>query len=216
MLLIAGCTHPTTKVLTAADEVEPDTAPLFLGRVMIDPARRALIATGFVNQVAGTIELLACGPGGKTHESIFVLYADAPDIHAGLLLLGLKHGPPMPGLGEAPPQGDPVIIDVEWRNEQGRRQTARAETFIYDYQTRRAVRHGAWIFNGSKIENGYYLARAEESLIATYWDPWAIINLQSIAGSDDDRLLVDQRTVPPLHTPIRLVIRPVDTRPRTR
>ncbi|MFH0954275.1 MAG: hypothetical protein V1873_08095, partial [Verrucomicrobiota bacterium] len=65
-----------------------------LGGVRIDPASRTVLATGWVNQVVGLIELLACGPGGKTHESVFVLDVNPLDLQAGLLLLGLRPGTP--------------------------------------------------------------------------------------------------------------------------
>jgi hypothetical protein len=182
----------------------PDLKPL--GSVWIDAARGELVISGYVNQVEGAIELLACGPGGKTHESIFVLQADARDLHAGLLLLGLRHGDPMPGLGEGPPEGDRVLIDITW-NENGRVITRDAAWFIYDYVTRKPARHGGWVFNGSKIENNYFLALAEESLIATYWDPWAIINIAAPLGVDDERLAVNRKRILPLHTPVRMTIR---------
>ncbi|HMP90874.1 MAG TPA: YdjY domain-containing protein [Kiritimatiellia bacterium] len=183
-----------------------------LGSVRIDPDKKWMIISGFVNQVEGAIELLACGPGGKTHESMFVLLARPADIQAGLLLLGLKHGPPMEGLGMGPPIGDPVEVFVFWEHD-GAEKVRPAEYFIFDYVTGRQVRHGAWIFNGSKVENGYFLANAEDSIIATYWDPWAIINLQSEAGSDDKRLMVDRQRVPPLHAPITMLIRPETSSP---
>ncbi len=178
-----------------------------MGSVWIDSSRPALVISGHVNQVEGAIELLACGPGGKTHESIFVLHADAQDIQAGLLLLGCRHGEPMTGLGAGPPSGDAVTIEIAWE-EDGRERREPAAWFILDYETRRPVRHEGWIFNGSKIENGYFLARAEESFVATYWDPWAIINIQTSAGSDDERLAVHRERIPPRHQPIRMIIRP--------
>ncbi|HMO50236.1 MAG TPA: YdjY domain-containing protein [Kiritimatiellia bacterium] len=177
------------------------------GSVQLDPGHRAMMVSGYVNQVEGAIELLACGPGGKVHESVFVLFAEPADIHAGLLLLGFTHGEPMAGLGEGPPRGDSLILDVEW-DADGQTVRERAERFVFDFITQRPARHGAWIFNGSMVEDGYFLARAEESLIATYWDPWAIINLQSEAGADDERLGVNRSVVPPRLTPVRMIIRP--------
>jgi len=201
LALAPGCAAPR------AAAPLPEPAPVPFGSVWVDPPRRELVISGFVNQVEGAIELFACGPGGKTHESVLVLFAEAADIQAALLLLGLKHGDPMPGLGMGPPRGDHVILEVFWE-EEGRPRRARAEDFIYDHHARRKANHGAWVFNGSDFREGYFLARAEESYIATYWDPWAIINLSSRIGEDDERLSVNRKTIPPLHTLVRLVVRP--------
>jgi len=176
---------------------------------MIDAGRRELIMTGFVNQVEGALELLACGPGGKSHESALLLFAEPNDMQAALLLLGLHHGPPMPGVGMGPPQGDAVSLTVMWEID-GVEHYAAAETFLYDVRKKRTVKHGAWIFNGSVTENGRLKAMEEESLINTYWDPWAIINLSADVGSDDERISVNRNTIPPLHNPIRLIVRPVE------
>lgn len=202
-LTASGCVSRAPVSASSPLQLQP------FGSVWIDATGRALVVSGFVNQVEGAIELVACGPGGKTHESIFVLKAEAQDIQAALLLMGLKHGEPMGGLGQGPPAGDEVSIEIEWE-QKGRIRRAPAEYFILDYATRRPVRHEGWVFNGSKIENNYFLARAEESFIATYWDPWAIVNLKSAIGSDDERLAVHRDRVPPLHQPVRMVIRPVN------
>jgi len=206
-LCIAGAAMLWGCATTPPPRVPDFTTLQSLGTVQLDPVNRFLVITGFVNQVDGGIELFACGRGGKTHESILVLYANPADMQAGLLLLKLKHGPPMPGLGMGPPVGDAVSIDVHWTMD-GQSHVRSAESMILDNRTGRAVKHGAWIFNGSEFENGFFKANAEESLIASYWDPWAIINLKSEVGNDDERLVVNRKTVPPLHTPIQLIISP--------
>ena len=186
----------------------PPPNPKPLGSIWIDPARHELIVSGFVNQVQGAVELFACGPGGKTHESILVLFGEPADIQTGLLLLGLKHGEPMKGLGQGPPEGDRVNLTVHWEQD-GEVRFASAGELILDYQRGKSFRNASWVFNGSKVENNYFLALAEESLIATYWDPWAIINIATSEGRDDERLAANTKKLPPRQTPVRLVISPV-------
>lgn len=200
-----GCAH-----LKPAPPLPPPQ-PRPFGSVMVDAGRRELILTGFVNQVSGPVELLACGTRGKTHESVLVLMARPHDIQAGLLLLGLKHGPPMPGVGMGPPQGDRVSITVQWEQE-GRLRTRPAEELLLDVKTGRPLRHGGWVFNGSTTEDGRFKAMEEETYIATYWDPWGIINLAAPLGADDERVAVNRDAVPPLHAPVTLVIRPAGAR----
>lgn len=187
---------------------DPEGDPIRIGSVHAYPDHRMLVLTGYVNQVRGPVELLACGPGGKVHESVFVLFARPLDLQAALLLLGYKHGDPMPGLGAAPPAGDAVALWVTWEDEHGNPQTRRAEEFLLNVRDDVPLTRETWIFNGSSIEDGLFMAGAEESFIATYWDPWAILNLASELGAYDEWLFVNPDTVPPLHTPVRMFMRP--------
>jgi len=205
-LLVAGLSGcASTPKITS----ENNTANVMkMGTVWVDPDTHSVIVSGYINQVSGAIELLACGKRGKVHESILVLLADPSDLQAALLLSGIKHGEPMEAMGESPPQGDPVLIQVEWFDGVNYHATP-VEDLVRDIKTKKPLKHVAWIFNGSKMENGRFMAREEESLIATYWDPWAIINVASDIGRDDERLAVNRDVVPPQHTTIRLVISPV-------
>jgi hypothetical protein len=199
VVLSAGCTTPSP-----APSLEPARWRT-LGTVQLDPEARCVFATGYVNQVEGAIELLACGPGGKVHESVLVLQVNPLDLQAALLLIGLKSGPPMPDLGVGPPQGDRVRIWVHWQ-EAGSSIVKPLEALAYAWRDQRSLRTKDWVFTGSVVENGKFKALAEESLIASYWDPWAIINVQSPLGADDDALSVNRAEIPPLHTPVTLIM----------
>lgn len=202
-------------LVTASAGVEPSGgAPAIwkdgialLGTVHVDPATRTVSVDGWVNQVSGPIELLACGKAGKTHESVFVLDVNPLDLQTGLLLLGLKPGTPPTGLGEGPPGGPDLEIRVEWK-EKGKLRTLPAERFVLNLETKKPLTAVPWLFTGSVIEDGEFKALAEESLVATYWDPWAIINLGAACGTNDEILYVNPRTVPPLNTPITMRFQP--------
>ena len=173
-----------------------------LGSVQVDAQTKTMVVSGWVNQVSGAIELLACGPGGKTHESVFVLNCNPVDMQAGLLLLGLKPGTPSAGLGQGPPNGTALDIWVDWL-EGSKPKSLRAENFVVNVEdNRRPLPETPWIFTGSVIEDGQFKALAEESLIVTYWDPWAIIDLPLPCGSNDEILSVNSNCVPALNTPV--------------
>ena len=172
---------------------------------MVDAQDRSVLVTGHVNQVEGSIELFACGPRGKTHESVLVLDVYPVDLQAALILIGAKHGRPAEGPGMGPPEGDPLDVFVEWQD--GKRTVRRrAEALIRNSTTKRVMPKTAWIFTGSTFEDGRFKALVEESLIVSYWDPWAIINIGSDVGADDEILSVNTKTVPPLGTPVTVII----------
>jgi hypothetical protein len=177
-----------------------------VGSARVDPHARTVTVTGWVNQVFGAIELLACGPGGKTHESLLVLDVNPVDLQTGLLLLGLKAGPAASGLGQGPPQGAPVELWVDWTQD-GAARSCRAESLVFNVESKEVLPETPWTFTGSVVEEGEFKALAEQSLVATYWDPWAIINLPLPCGSNDEILVVNTNAVPAIRTPIRFRIR---------
>ena len=189
-----------------------------LGTVRVDAVNRSVIATGWVNQVEGLIELLACGPGGKCHESLFVLPINPLDLQTGLLLLGLKPGLP-PGdadLGKRAPRengattaqargptGPEVDIWVDWQVN-GKTRSVRAEKMVKNTETKRPLPGTGWTFTGSVVEKGEFMAKAEESFVATFWDPWAILNLTLPCGADGDILVINTANAPPLGASITM------------
>ena len=201
-------------IYPAGSEPLPDPSPVLwegdvatLGSVRLNAATRTVTATGWVNQLDGLIEVLAAGPKGKLHESVFVLDLNPIDLQAALLLAGLKGGEPMAGFGQGPPRGTPLDIHVEWIAD-GETRRARAESFVWLVDEDEVLPDGPWIFTGSVIQNGRFMGFAEESLVVTYWDPYAIINLAHPSGADDTLLHANPRTVPPYGTPITMFFTP--------
>ncbi len=214
LILIALFATPATAqeaapaVAPVGSEPQPSPSPVLwdgnvatLGSVRVDAAAKTVTATGWVNQTEGLIEVLACGPKGKVHESVFVLSLNPLDLQAGLLLIGLSSGTPMPATGETPPEGDPIDLMVEWQAD-GETQRARAESFVWNIQDNAVLPETPWTYTGSMIKDGEFKALAEESLIVTYWDPYAIVNLPLPCGANDELLVVNTNTVPPYETPV--------------
>ncbi len=178
-----------------------------LGSLRVDGEAKTVMATGWVNQIEGLVEVMACGPKGKVHESIFVLSLNPLDLQAALLLVNLQQGTPVPADGETPPNGDPIDVFVEWKVD-GEMQRARAESFLWNRLENRAVPETHWVFNGSVMEHGEFMALAEESLVVTYWDPYAIVNIPLPCGANDELLVVNTNTVPPYETPVTFIFAP--------
>ena len=209
-------TPPNVPAAGAADEsaAPPRPAPVrwegptaMFGSVRLDSATKTVVATGWVNQTEGPIEVLACGIQGKVHESVFVLAVNPLDLQAAFLLAGLKSGEPMPELGAGPPRGDPLDVVVEW-NADGKTRSARAESFVWNVEDNAVLPDTPWIFTGSVVKDGQFKALAEESLVVTYWDPFAIVNLPLPCGANDEILVVNTNVVPPYETPVALRFTP--------
>ena len=201
---------PSPQVYPVGSEPQPEPSPVrwegqtaILGAVRLDSATKTVTATGWVNQTAGAIEVLACGLAGKVHESVFVLPVNALDLQAALLLAGLKGGEPMPALGQGPPNGAPVDIFVDWKSGDETK-TARAESFVSNVEENAVLPETPWTFTGSVVKDGQFKAFAEESLVVTYWDPYAIVNISLPCGANDELLVVNTNVVPEVQTPVAL------------
>ncbi len=165
----------------------PEAAALFPG-IALDRAAACIEVRGRV--IGGPVEwleLLACRPGTREHESVVTLDARAEHLHAALLLLGLEPGAPADArwegetLVQTPPRGpelgvwfvfdsapqDPVPAAV-YVVEQARGATLHAGS---DAGADAAVdAAGGWRFTGSRLVEGpqrtYFLAEENGTLIS--------------------------------------------------
>jgi len=167
-----------------------------VGKIFIDIEKRELTLNGVVNQDSGMIELVACAPGGKTHESVFVWDVIPYHLQVALLLLGLKNGISVSVQGDTTtPIGDSVYVYVSWK-EQGKSIEYRAEDVVFDLIKNKPMEHTAWIFTGSKLIEGKFMADVEKSLMTTYRDPYTILDNPLQGGTDDAIYSVNSNIVP--------------------
>jgi hypothetical protein len=168
----------------------------------------------------GLIEVFACAPEGKTHESVVALDCTPSAIHAGLIALGLKPGTPVE-MGAAaeykPPAGDKTLIRVRWKDSDGVEHTARAEDWIWNQPEKRPMPHVAWIFTGSFMQpvsdnpnEATYAANYVKSIVTTYHDASTIIENPLPEGRDDTVYYVNESVVPPVNTPVTVLFEPAD------
>ena len=138
-----------------------------------------------VNQRTGLIEYLLVNEKGKVHESLFATKLAPHDIHAAMLLIGLTEDATANAKEVVPPSAIDsaylhssaeaegmagVTISAAWTHD-GKREEVPAEKWILNLQTNRAMTPGPWIYNGSLVENGAFLADEELSLVAVITRP---------------------------------------------
>jgi hypothetical protein len=69
--------------------------------------------------------------------------------------------------------------------------------------------HTHWIFSGSRVINGTYMADMEGSIITTYHDPFTILDNPLPGGGNDELYVVNHDLVPPKGTQIELIIKAI-------
>lgn len=182
---------------------------LLVGEVTVDKPAGLVSMKGSVNMSEGLVEYLACGPRGKLHESVLSLNAAPYDLQIALLLIGLEPGNKPLEFQGAPgvPEGDPVEIWVSWQGKDNATAKHRAEDLIYDKSAGKPMPHTHWVFTGSQILDGRFMAQVEQSFIATYHDPFAMLDHPLASGANDTVYFANDKLLPPKGTPVTMEIR---------
>jgi len=179
-----------------------------IGDVTVDPKRREVSFPASVNMREGLLEYALVGDTGKRHESLLMSAVEPYHLQVALLLLGLSAGRPLEFQGDPRrPEGDGVRIVVHWE-EAGAPKSARLESLILNKRSGTPMEDTDWVFTGSKVSNGVFLAQAERSMIAVFRDPVALIDNPLQEGADDTIWFVNTDRTPPVGTPVTVRIQP--------
>jgi hypothetical protein len=184
--------------------------------VWVDPKRGVVIVDGQVSLRKGMLEMFACLRNTKEHEAVVTADTQAFLVHAGLLRLGAEPGHPAQFVPEfKPPVGTEIEVTVEWRDEQGKLQTAKAQDWIRDLKTGKAMTY-SWVFAGSRFwtdeETGkqYYQAEGGDFICVSNFGTASIdIPVESSQSNDALEFEAFTERVPALGTRVRLVLKPV-------
>ena len=197
-----------------------------VGLVRLDQQARTVTFPAFLNMNEGLIEYLVVTTTGKTHESLLRTDAEPTHIQVAMLLLGAKGAPggwfpeppssgPMVGgkgrAGEPPPDktnavkipGESVTISASWKA--GQRLTP-IENLVRDLQAKAPMSRGPFIFNGSRVWNGVFVAQREGSIVSLITDADALFNNPRPGHDLDDVWEILPKELPPLGTPVDVVI----------
>lgn len=183
--------------------------------VWIDPKKREVIVDGYVSLREGVLEMLACIAGTKEHESVIGVSSKAQTIHAALLAVGAKSGKPVQFRPEfKPPTGSEIDIEVRWLDDKGKWQSTRAQEWIQDSKTKKPMSQ-PWVFAGSTFwkdpENGkeFYMAESGDLICVSNFTT-AMLDIPIESSQSNEGLMFEANTdkIPPLGTPVRMVLRP--------
>lgn len=181
-----------------------------------DAERGVVLLDGVVSLRRGMLEMFACTRNTKEHESIVSANTQAFPIHAALLALGAEQGEPVKFQPEyVPPSGTEIEIEIEWLDADGKMQHARAQDWVRDLNTGKAMTH-RWVFAGSLFwkdpETGRQIYQAEGGdFICVSNFATAMLDVPVESTDANGGLFYEAFTerIPPLGTPVRLVLKPV-------
>jgi hypothetical protein len=192
-----------------AQRLDPDF------EVWIDPKAGVVIVDGQISLREGMLEMFACTRNTKEHESIISANTRAFLVHAALLRLGAEPGHPVRFMPEySPPAGTEIEINVQWKDENGKERTIRAQDMVKDIRTDKAMTH-PFVFAGSLFwkdeETGqqFYAAEGGDFIcVSNFASAMLDIPVESSQSNDQLEFVAFTERIPPLGAPVRMFLKP--------
>ena len=157
----------------------------------------------------GPIEYLVVTGRGKVHESLLVTTAEPYHVQVAMLLLNAKGsgGKLIPEDEKMPIPGQPVDIELHWK-ENGETKKARIEQFVQTVRPKlQPAKKGPFIFNGSRVFEGQFLAQRDGSIVSLITDNAAQFNNPRLGRDDDELWRPQPKGLPSVDSKATVVIR---------
>lgn len=203
---IATMTNPPVKT------VSPGVYELGHVRIIKDQKTVSFPAKLGLNN--GLMEYLLVTGYGKTHESVLRTEVPPYQIHTAMLLLGAKgssnqlSAPPSSQISNPSKKvvgGDKVTIGLSWTAD-GKKIDRKAEELLFNRDANAAMKSGGWVYNGSAIWNGSFLAQKNGSVASLVTDVSALINYTGTGHENDQLWTVNTNSLPPFDVPVEVSI----------
>ncbi len=188
---------------------------LQFGQVRLDKQQRTVSFPAVLNMSEGLMEYLLVTTYGKTHESILRTEVSPFQIHVAMLLLGAR-GADTNTLSSPPPEyggspgypitGDLVVVEIKWR-EKGKEIARGADELIAPQAAATPKGKNRWLYNGSVVWEGTFLAQSSGSIISLITDPIALINRERPGREDGPIWTPKAGKLPPPNVPVQVTIR---------
>ena len=175
-----------------------------IGQVELNKTNKVISFPAAVNMTQGNVEYLLVTESGKVHESVFRTAIEPSHLQVAKLLLDSNR---VDGQTNLPQdlRGPSVLLWVNWQKD-GVSQKAAAESFVVNTQEKAVMKPGPWVFNGSRIVNGTFIAQRDGSIVTIQTDIDALINNPRAGRENDDIWLVNSNAVPTVGTVVQVNI----------
>jgi len=220
--LSGSLAQPSTAPEAAPEAARPhierlDESRIKLGGMIVDRKRKEVIVPALINLNRGILEYYAVVEGGKLHESVLKLLIKPSDLHLALILAGFEpseYGPQDPKTYQRPlkKRGSLVRLYVKWTPaELKREQWLPASVWLFDRALDNAPEPLTYVFQGSVMSQGKYMADLDMSVIGLIPDETTVLALIEDKGNPyrGDRQGYEAHTsaMPKVGAELSLVIR---------
>ncbi len=208
--------HPTPSEVRRIDDDQ-----LIVGGVTLRKSTREISFDARVNQTGGLIEFLLVTEKGKIHESLFSCAISPIDLNVAFKLLDYPSSPELfqirtpehrptgkyPEVAEEVKNGARLSISASWQSD-GSEKTLCINELVKNTKTGELMPPGPWLYTGSLIANGRYLAETSGDIIAVFTSSGAMVNYPGNERTNDEVWFVSQGKLPAKHSPVRITVKP--------
>lgn len=214
----AGSQAPSPTSLSSNTPIRQIGPGLFaIGQIILNQSNQTVTVPATVNLRAGALEYVLVTDSGKIHESLLRTSVAPYHLQLALLLAGLSplaatdaiaaSAQPPSGVHRPVTPSAELTIEVTWTIKR-RTRSYPVGRFVQDRRARKAIGAGSWIFTGSRFRDDGFAAQADGSLITLIDDADAIVGSQLPHADDDDNWLAIGEKLPPMDSPVNLILRP--------
>lgn len=230
-LLLADPAPVEPRTLPAPDqpmaEVRPvvkelDAERLQIGEVIFNRKTREIRFPAAVNMAGGELlEFAIVHANGKVHEALLV--TEVSPTHLNLAFKLLRYPPSIefyplldedgsfsskfPEVPAAVKQAARIELGVEWE-EDGKTRGAKLREWISHGSTGKPMTADPWVYGGSGIYEGKFMAESSGDIAAIFLSNTALINFSGKDNNSDEVWLPFPKRVPPEGTKVTVVIAP--------
>jgi len=195
---------PAASAAAPVEGVAP-AAPARPGAIAVDASNRSLSFAAVINLAEGPIEVVIATPKGRLHEALLRAEVNPLMLQASLYALGLNNGPRL--LDSTGRRGDLVDIDIEYVNAAGTVVREPVEAWIRDTRTGERPQRIGWVFVGSVMRDGLFLAEEEGNICINYSVGSTILDCPDPQSLDDTLHVVEPRQgAPGLGGAVRVIL----------
>lgn len=189
-----------------------------LGKIEFDAKNREIFIPVTANmREGGPIEYVLVHENGKIHESVFTTKISPFHLQVAMKLLKFKAGEgdifnrllapeflEKEGGVEAD-RGDAVVVQYL---EAGKEDRIPAAETIIDGGGAEPMSDEPWVFTGSVMEGGTFVAETEGSIIAIYLDRVSLLNMSREGADLDDRWGANSKAIPEIGAKGTIILSP--------
>jgi hypothetical protein len=178
-----------------------------IGLVHLDRNKQTVSFPGAINMVEGHVEYALVHSRGKVHESVLRTEVEPFQIHLAKLLISQTEKSALVPDQKAPRElrGSEVVIWVTWKDG-GTEKRVRIEELVFNLLTKSRMSRGYWVYGGSRVIDGVFLAQRDGSIFSIIADPDALVNNPRPGRNDDEIWTVHTALAPPVGTAVEITI----------
>jgi len=178
-----------------------------LGTLVLSPTTRELSFPAKFVLGRGVLEVVVATPTGRLHETLLVADVSPLQIQSLLYVLHYNNGPRLTDSTGRP--GDLIDIFIEWITAEGKTVREPVEKWMLDLRTGQAMIPKGWVFVGSTIREGKFLADLEGNVVINYSVGSTILDIPDAQGTDDTIFEVNaDKKQPKKGAAVRLIFAP--------